>query len=55
ISGRIDYGPGPTIPIYITNKAAVSTLPPCKDPEPRNNKAVAVTRTLDTTATPDTK
>jgi hypothetical protein len=52
ISGRIDYGFGPTIPLKITNTAAVSTLAPCLDPEPRNNKAVVVTKTRETTITP---
>lgn len=55
ISGRIDYGIGPMIPIRITNKAVVSTLPPCEDPEPRNNEAVAVTKTRETTVTPINK
>jgi hypothetical protein len=54
ISGRIDYGSGPTIPLKITNNAAVSTLPPCEDPEPGNNNAVAVTKTL-SSSTPGTK
>jgi hypothetical protein len=55
ISGRIDYGSGPTMPLKITNNAAVSTLPPCEDPEPGNNNAAAVTKTPGTSSTPDTK
>jgi uncharacterized repeat protein (TIGR01451 family) len=55
ICGPIHYGSGPTFPLKITNKAKVSTLAPCQDPEPRNNKAVAVTKTNETSSTPINK